>query len=152
MPAIILMSVWKNFGFNMVIFMAGLQSIPERVYEAASIDGASAWQQFWHITLPMLAPTFVFVGVMTLIGNFQLFAEPYVMTQGGPSHSTLSIVLLHVRGGLPLVEPRLRRGARLRPLRDHPGGHRADPPALRWSWRRPPCRRPPQAAGGRATA
>jgi len=93
MPAIILMSVWKNFGFNMVIFMAGLQSIPERLYEAASIDGAGPWQQFWRITLPMLAPTFVFVGVMTLIGNFQLFAEPYVMTRGGPAHSTLSIVL-----------------------------------------------------------
>jgi multiple sugar transport system permease protein len=93
MPAIILMSVWKNFGFNMVIFMAGLQSIPERVYEAASIDGASSWQQFWRITVPMLRPTFVFVGVMTLIGNFQLFAEPYVMTQGGPGHSTLSLVL-----------------------------------------------------------
>jgi multiple sugar transport system permease protein len=93
MPAIILMSVWKNFGFNMVIFMAGLQSIPERVYEAASVDGASRWQQFWRITLPMLAPTFVFVAIMTLIGNFQLFAEPYVMTQGGPSHSTLSMVL-----------------------------------------------------------
>jgi multiple sugar transport system permease protein len=93
MPAIILMSVWKNFGFNMVIFMAGLQSIPERVYEAASIDGASSWQQFWRITLPMLVPTFVFVGIMTLIGNFQLFAEPYVMTQGGPAKSTLSMVL-----------------------------------------------------------
>jgi len=93
MPAIIIMSVWKNFGFNMVIFMAGLQSIPERVYEAASVDGATTWQQFWRVTLPMLAPTFVFVGVMTLIGNFQLFAEPYVMTQGGPSHATLSMVL-----------------------------------------------------------
>jgi len=93
MPAIIVMSVWKNFGFNMVIFMAGLQSIPERLYEAASIDGAGRWQQFWRVTLPMLTPTFVFVGVMTLIGNFQLFAEPYVMTQGGPAHSTLSIVL-----------------------------------------------------------
>ncbi len=93
MPAIILMAVWKNFGFNMVIFIAGLQSIPERLYEAASIDGAGAWQQFRHVTLPMLAPTFVFVGVMTLIGNFQLFAEPYVMTQGGPAHSTLSVVL-----------------------------------------------------------
>jgi multiple sugar transport system permease protein len=93
MPAIILMSAWKNFGFNMVIFMAGLQSIPERLYEAASIDGATTAQQFWRVTMPMLAPTFVFVGVMTLIGNFQLFAEPYVMTQGGPSHSTLSLVL-----------------------------------------------------------
>ena len=93
MPAIILMSVWKNFGFNMVIFMAGLQSIPERLYEAASIDGAGAWRQFRHVTLPMLAPTFVFVAVMTLIGNFQLFAEPYVMTRGGPAHATLSLVL-----------------------------------------------------------
>lgn len=93
MPAIIILSVWKNFGFNMVIFIAGLQSIPERLYEAASLDGAGGWQTFWRITVPMLAPTFVFVGVMTLIGNFQLFAEPYVMTQGGPAHSTLSLVL-----------------------------------------------------------
>jgi multiple sugar transport system permease protein len=93
MPAIIAMAAWKNFGFNMVIFMAGLLSIPERLYEAASIDGAGRWRQFRHVTLPMLAPTFVFVGVMTLIGNFQLFAEPYVMTQGGPSHATLSLVL-----------------------------------------------------------
>jgi multiple sugar transport system permease protein len=93
MPAIILLSVWKNFGFNMVIFMAGLLSIPERLYEAASIDGAGRWQQFRHVTLPMLAPTFIFVGIMTLIGNFQLFAEPYVMTRGGPAHATLSLVL-----------------------------------------------------------
>ena len=93
MPAIIILSVWKNFGFNMVIFIAGLQSIPERLYEAASLDGAGRWQTFRRITVPMLAPTFVFVGVMTLIGNFQLFAEPYVMTQGGPAHSTLSMVL-----------------------------------------------------------
>jgi len=93
MPAIILMAVWKNFGFNMVIFVAGLQSIPVRLYEAASIDGARGWTQFTRITLPMLAPTFLFVGVMTMIGYFQLFAEPYVMTQGGPANSTLSIVL-----------------------------------------------------------
>ncbi len=99
MPAIILMAVWKNFGFNMVIFIAGLQSIPERLYEAASIDGARGWQQFRSITLPMLAPTFVFVVVMTMIGYFQLFAEPYVMTQGGPAHSTLSIVLLMYQEG-----------------------------------------------------
>ncbi len=94
MPAIILMAVWKNFGFNMVIFIAGLQSIPERVYEAASVDGASPASQFRWVTLPMLAPTFLFVLVITMIGYFQLFAEPYVMTQGGPAHATLSIVLL----------------------------------------------------------
>lgn len=99
MPAIILMAVWKNFGFNMVIFVAGLQSIPDRLYEAASIDGATPGQQFRHVTLPMLTPTFVFVAVITMIGYFQLFAEPYVMTQGGPSHSTLSIVLLMYQEG-----------------------------------------------------
>ncbi len=99
MPAIILMAVWKNFGFNMVIFVAGLQSIPERLYEAASIDGARSWAQFRSITLPMLAPTFVFVALITMIGYFQLFAEPYVMTQGGPAQSTLSIVLLMYQEG-----------------------------------------------------
>ena len=99
MPAIILMAVWKNFGFNMIIFIAGLQSIPAGYYEAASLDGASAAQQFRHITLPALAPTFLFVGVMTMIGYLQLFAEPYVMTGGGPSHSTLSMVLLMYQEG-----------------------------------------------------
>ena len=99
MPAIIAMSVWKNFGFNMVIFVAGLQAIPERLYEAASLDGAGPWRQFRHVTLPMLAPTALFVAVMTMIGGFQLFAEPYVMTQGGPSNATLSIVLLMFQEG-----------------------------------------------------
>ncbi len=99
MPAIILLAVWKNFGFNMIIFIAGLQSIPAPLYEAARIDGAGAWQQFRYLTLPMLAPTFVFVTVITMIGYFQLFAEPYVMTQGGPSNRTLSVVLLMYREG-----------------------------------------------------
>ena len=99
MPAIILLAVWKNFGFNMIILIAGLQSIPAQLYEAARIDGANIWQQFWHITLPTLAPTFLFVTVITLIGYFQLFAEPYVMTQGGPARSTLSVVLLMYEEG-----------------------------------------------------
>ena len=94
MPAIVLVTIWKNFGFNMVILVAGIQSIPERLYEAARIDGAGAGARFRHVTLPMLAPTLVFVTVMTLIGDLQLFAEPYVMTQGGPAHATLSVVLL----------------------------------------------------------
>lgn len=94
MPALILMAVWKNFGFNMVAFIAGLQSIPRRLYEAAEIDGASEFGQFWYITLPMLAPTVFFVTIITLIGYVQLFAEPYVMTQGGPANSTLSVALL----------------------------------------------------------
>ncbi len=99
MPAIILMAIWKNFGFNMVIFIAGLQSIPERLYEAARVDGAGPLPQFRWVTVPMLAPTFLFVLVITMIGYFQLFAEPYVMTQGGPSHATLSLVMLmYLRG------------------------------------------------------
>jgi multiple sugar transport system permease protein len=99
MPAIILMAVWKNFGFNMVIFVAGLQAIPERLYEAARLDGASALQSFRHVTLPNLLPTTSFVLLMTLIGHFQLFAEPYVMTQGGPGDATRSLVLLMYEQG-----------------------------------------------------
>jgi multiple sugar transport system permease protein len=93
MPAIILVAVWKNFGYNMLIFIAGLQRIPAELHEAAELDGAGAWERFRHVTLPQLAPTFIFVGVITAIGYFQLFAEPYVMTQGGPLKSTLSLVL-----------------------------------------------------------
>jgi multiple sugar transport system permease protein len=99
MPAIILMAVWKNFGYNMLIFIAGLQSIPDELYEAASLDGAGAWRRFWHITLPMLGPTMLFVGVITMIGYFQLFAEPYVMTAGGPLRATTSVVLLMYEEG-----------------------------------------------------
>lgn len=93
MPAIILLAVWRNFGYTMLIFIAGLQRIPGELYEAAELDGAGAWARFRYVTLPLLAPTFVFVGVITAIGYFQLFAEPYVMTQGGPLKSTLSMVL-----------------------------------------------------------
>jgi multiple sugar transport system permease protein len=99
MPAIVLMAVWKGFGFNMLVFLAGLQSVPERLYEAARLDGANAWQRFRHVTLPVLAPTFGFVAVTTTIGYLQLFAEPYVMTQGGPAESTLSIVLFMYEEG-----------------------------------------------------
>jgi multiple sugar transport system permease protein len=99
MPAIILMAVWKNFGYNMIIFIAGLQSIPGELYEAAYVDGAGRRAQFWHVTLPLLAPTFLFVGVLTMVGYFQLFAEPYVMTQGGPLGATRSVVLLMYEQG-----------------------------------------------------
>src|SRR5262245_21980156 len=99
MPAIILMAAWKNFGFNMIVFIAALQAIPETLYEAARLDGASLAQQLRHVTLPLLAPTFLFVAVITLLGYFQLFAEPYVMTQGGPANRTLSIVLLMYEQG-----------------------------------------------------
>jgi multiple sugar transport system permease protein len=99
MPSIILMAIWKNFGYNMLIFIAGLQSIPEELYEAARIDGAGALRRFWHITIPQLAPTFLFVGVVTMIGYFQLFAEPYVMTAGGPLRATTSLVLFMYEEG-----------------------------------------------------
>ena len=92
MPTIILLAVWKNFGYNMMIFLANLQTIPEEVYEAARIDGATTFQQLMHITLPMLKPTLVLVGILTTAGYFQLFAEPYVMTQGGPLRSTVSVL------------------------------------------------------------
>ena len=99
MPAIILLAVWKNFGYHMLIFIAGLQAIPEELYEAAYLDGAGPWRRFRHVTLPMLGPTLAFVGLITMIGFFQLFAEPYVMTQGGPLRSTTSLVLLMYEEG-----------------------------------------------------
>lgn len=92
MPAIILFAVWKNFGYNMVILLAGLQTIPNDLYEAARIDGASAWDRFRHVTLPGLGPMLLLVSVLTMAGYFQLFAEPYVMTQGGPVESTVSVL------------------------------------------------------------
>ena len=99
MPTIILFAAWKNFGYNMIIFLAGLQAIPEDLYEAARIDGASGWRQFLHVTVPMLGPTLVLVGILTLAGYFQLFAEPYVMTQGGPMQSTVSVLYLMYEEG-----------------------------------------------------
>lgn len=100
MPAIILLAIWKNFGYAMILFIAGLQAIPETLYEAARIDGAGRLQVFRKITLPMLAPTFLFLGIMTTIGYFQFFAEPYVMTGGGgPLNATLSTGLLMYKQG-----------------------------------------------------
>ncbi|MFC2091540.1 carbohydrate ABC transporter permease, partial [Elusimicrobiota bacterium] len=93
LPSLIIMSVWKNFGYNMVIILAGLQTIPASIYEAANVDGADAWQSFWNITLPSLKPTLFFVMVMTTVGSLQFFAEPYVMTNGGPLNKTLSMVM-----------------------------------------------------------
>jgi multiple sugar transport system permease protein len=99
MPAIIVFAVWKNFGYNMIILLAGLQAIPAELYEAARIDGASAWRQFRSVTLPMLSPMLFMVGILTVAGYFQLFAEPYVMTQGGPLQSTVSVLYLMYEEG-----------------------------------------------------
>jgi multiple sugar transport system permease protein len=92
MPAIVVFAVWKNFGYNMIIFLAGLQSIPADLYEAAELDGAGRFAMLRHITLPALAPTMFMVSILTMTGYFQLFAEPYVMTQGGPLQSTVSVL------------------------------------------------------------
>jgi len=99
MPSLIIMTVWKNFGYNMIIFIAGLQAVPTELYDAARVDGAGPWQRFRNVTLPTLVPTFVFVSVTTMIGYCQLFSEPYVMTQGGPLHATLSLVLFMYQEG-----------------------------------------------------
>jgi multiple sugar transport system permease protein len=92
MPAVIIMSIWKGLGYNLVIYLAGLQSIPRRLYEAAEIDGASAWQRFWRITFPLLTPTTFFVLVVSIISSFQVFGQVYVMTRGGPGNATNTIV------------------------------------------------------------
>jgi multiple sugar transport system permease protein len=91
MPGLILMAAWRNFGTAMIIFLAGLQGVPWVLHEAASIDGAGAWQRFRHITVPMLRPTLLFVSVTTSIGYLQFFEEPFVMTSGGPLNSTISM-------------------------------------------------------------
>ena len=92
LPAILLFVAWKSFGYNMMIFLAALQTVPRELEEAALIDGANAWQRFRHAVLPTIAPTMLLVAILTVAGMFQLFAEPYVMTQGGPSQSTVTVL------------------------------------------------------------
>jgi multiple sugar transport system permease protein len=92
MPAIIIMSVWKGLGYNMVLFLAGLQGIPQELREAARIDGANRWGEFLHITLPMLSPTTFFVLVISVISSFQVFDQTWVLTKGGPQESTITLV------------------------------------------------------------
>lgn len=91
MPAVIIFGVWRGLGYNMVIFLAGLQGIPDVYYEAAEVDGASRFRRFWHITLPLLSPTTFFVLIISLIGSFQVFEQTYVLTQGGPAYATMTI-------------------------------------------------------------
>jgi multiple sugar transport system permease protein len=91
-PAILMFVVWKTFGYNMLIFLAVLQTVPDELYEAARIDGAGPMKQFRHVTLPAIAPTLLLVSIISVAGFFQLFAEPYVMTQGGPAQSTVTVL------------------------------------------------------------
>ncbi len=88
MPAVIIVSVWFQVGYNMVLFLSGLQGIPEHLYEAAKIDGATGLQQFRHVTLPLLSPTTFFIAIISIIGSFQVFNIIYVMTGGGPGYTT----------------------------------------------------------------
>lgn len=92
MPAIVITSVWKDIGFLMVMFLAGLQSIPTGYYEAAAIDGASRWRCFFHITLPLLSPTSFFALIISLINSFQVFDQVWIMTKGGPAGATSVLV------------------------------------------------------------
>ena len=93
-PAFVIMSVWKRLGFAMVLFLAGMQTIPRDLYDAADIDGAGRWHKFWYVTLPMLRPITLFVAVISLIYSLQLFVEPLVMTHGGPGNSSQSLSYL----------------------------------------------------------
>jgi len=92
MPGLILMSIWKGTGFNMVIFLAGLQGIPKMYYEAAEIDGANSWHKFRYVTLPLLSPTTYFIVITTMIHSFQIFQQAYILTEGGPREATTTIV------------------------------------------------------------
>lgn len=94
MPALIIFGIWRQLGFSMVLFLAGLQSVPRPLLEAATVDGANAWQRFFHVTLPMISPTTFFVVVITTIGSFQLFDQAYILTNGrfSPDNATNTLV------------------------------------------------------------
>lgn len=91
MPSLVLLSIWKNCGYTVLMFMAGLQTIDENLYEAAAIDGAGSWKVFWNITLPQLKPTTSLCVVMVTTWAFQMFVQPYMMTKGGPNYSTMTL-------------------------------------------------------------
>jgi multiple sugar transport system permease protein len=99
MPSIAIMATWKNVGLYIVLFLAGLQTVPQYLYESAELEGATSWQKFRFITLPMINPTMFMVIILSTIGGFSLFIEPYVMTGGGPLNSTLSAVLYIYKQG-----------------------------------------------------
>ena len=100
MPAVIITSVWRDMGYYMILFLAGLQTIPVEYYEAARVDGANAWQRFWHITLPTLRPTTFPVLILLTVGSFKVFDLIVVMTDGGPGRATLVLSQLIYREGI----------------------------------------------------
>jgi len=99
MPSIAIMATWKNVGLYIILFLVGLQTVPPHYYEAAELEGANHWQKFFHITLPMINPTIFMVVILSTIGGFSLFIEPYIMTGGGPLNSTISAVLYIYKQG-----------------------------------------------------
>jgi multiple sugar transport system permease protein len=99
MPSIAIMATWKNVGLYIILFLVGLQTVPPHYYEAADIEGANKWQKFFKITLPTINPTIFMVFILSTIGGFSLFIEPYIMTGGGPLNSTLSAVLYIYKQG-----------------------------------------------------
>jgi multiple sugar transport system permease protein len=94
MPSIVAMGIWKGSGYTMVIFLAGLQGIPQSLYEAAKVDGANRLQMFFNVTIPLLRPTIIFVLLTGVIGSFQAFVQMYIMTEGGPINATRTIVYI----------------------------------------------------------
>ncbi len=99
LPAVILMSIWKGLGYGMVIYLAGLQGIPQHLYDAAAVDGANAWQRFRHVTVPMLSTTTFFVMVTSVISSFQVFGQIYIMTRGGPANASSTLVYYIYQNG-----------------------------------------------------
>jgi multiple sugar transport system permease protein len=92
MPAVVLMSIWSGVGFSMVVYLAGLQAIPEQLYESAKLDGAGTLRRIWYVTIPMLRPTTLFLLVIGIIGSLQVFTQIFVMTSGGPVNKTTTMV------------------------------------------------------------
>ncbi len=103
MPALVLAGVWRWAGFNMVYFLAGLQSIRQELYEAAAVDGAGPWQRFVHVTIPALKPVTAFVVITSMIGSFQLFDLPYVLTEGGPGNASMTMVMYLYKHGFEFI-------------------------------------------------
>ena len=103
LPSIMILSVWQGVGFQMVIYLAGLQGIPDELYEAGRVDGANTWQQFWQITIPQLRNTTIFVIISTTILAFKLFTQVWVMTRGGPQGATKTIIVLLYEEGFKML-------------------------------------------------
>ncbi|MCE7985954.1 MAG: sugar ABC transporter permease [Caldilinea sp. CFX5] len=98
-PALIIMGIWRGVGYQALVYVAALQSVPRQLYEAAEMDGANNWHKFWAVTWPILTPTTFFLLITALIGGFQIFVEPAIMTNGGPANESLTMVMLIWRSG-----------------------------------------------------